>query len=112
MSSSITKRRCVLVCQYRSCERSGAVDVLAAFRKVAPTGVLISESNCLGQCGSGPTVRVTPDEIWYRQVTPEDVPVIVEQHLQNDQPVQRLLHPRFHPRDDAYIPIRESGSAI
>lgn len=53
-------------------------------------------SECLGQCGSGPTVKVMPDETWYCQVKPEDVGEIVSQHLQGGKPVQRLLHPRFH----------------
>jgi (2Fe-2S) ferredoxin len=94
------KRRCVSVCQYRSCNRSGSAAVLAAFREVNLPGVLISASDCMGQCASGPTVRVTPDNVWYCRVKPEDVEAIATQHLQHDEPVERLLHPRFHPRFD------------
>lgn len=46
----------------------------------------------------GATVRVLPDETWYARVKPEDVPEIVEQHLNQNKPVERLLHPRLHPR--------------
>ncbi|MFQ3615705.1 MAG: (2Fe-2S) ferredoxin domain-containing protein [Cyanobacteriota bacterium] len=94
------KRRCVSVCQYRSCERSGSAAVLAAFREANLPGVLISASDCMGQCASGPTVRVTPDNVWYCRVKPEDVGAIATRHLQQDEPVERLLHPRFHPRFD------------
>jgi (2Fe-2S) ferredoxin len=59
-------------------------------------------SGCLGQCNIGPTVRVIPDEIWYYRVTPEDVPLIVEQHLKQGEPVQEKLNPRFHPRSQYY----------
>ena len=87
----------MLVCQYRSCTRNGSAEVLAAFRVAAPTGVFVNSSDCLGQCASGPTVRVMPDGTWYCRVKPADVGAIVQQHLVSDQPVQSLLHPRFHP---------------
>ncbi len=86
-----------MVCQHRSCERNYSPDVLAALQASAPPGVLIASSGCLGQCGSGPTVQVMPDQVWYCRVKPEDAVEIVESHLQGDRPVQRLLHPRFHP---------------
>lgn len=47
-------------------------------------------------------VRIAPDNTWYCRVYPKDVIGIIENHIQNNQPVQRLLHPRFHPRYDAY----------
>jgi (2Fe-2S) ferredoxin len=93
-------RRCVAVCQYRSCERNGAAEVLAALWAVVPPNILVSASDCMGQCASGPTVTVTPDGTWYCRVKVEDVEAIVTEHLQADQPVERLLHPRFHPRFD------------
>lgn len=92
------KRRCVLVCQYRSCTRSGATEVLEAFQAALPTEVLAAGSGCLGQCTSGPTVQVMPDATWYCQIKPSDVPAIVEQHLLHDRPVEKFLHPRLHPR--------------
>lgn len=95
------KRRCVMVCQYRSCTRNGAAEVLAAFQGATPAGVFVSSSDCMGQCASGPTVRVMPDGYWYCRVKPSDVPAIVQQHLRQDQPVTQLLHPRFHPASDA-----------
>lgn len=92
-----------MVCQYRSCERNHSPEVLAALRAIAPKGVLISSSGCLGQCASGPTVQVMPDETWYCRVRPDDAAEIVDQHLKGDRPVQRLLHPRFHPYDGAAV---------
>lgn len=92
-----------MICQHRSCQRNGSSEVLAAFRQAdKPKGVMIAESDCMGQCGSGPTVRVMPDDVWYCRVTAADVPRIIEQHLQNGKPVQDLLHPRFHSQLDAY----------
>ncbi|MEM8804982.1 MAG: (2Fe-2S) ferredoxin domain-containing protein [Cyanobacteria bacterium P01_G01_bin.38] len=87
----------IQVCQYRTCSRSQSAKVLEAFRIYASAECMVASSGCLGQCGSGPTVRVMPDNVWYCRVRPEDVAEIVEQHIQGQQPVKRLLHPRFHP---------------
>ncbi|MEB3355549.1 MAG: (2Fe-2S) ferredoxin domain-containing protein [Synechococcales bacterium] len=99
--STPPSRRCVLVCQHRSCQRNGSEAVLAAFKATPVANVFVSGSDCTGQCSSGPTVRVMPDGTWYCRVKPEDVVTIVDEHLKGDRPVQSLLHPRLHPRFDA-----------
>lgn len=92
--------RCVLVCQNTSCLRQNSQEVLKTF--IAETenvvDVNIRASGCLGQCNTGPTVKVTPDEVWYYRVQPHDVPKIVTQHLQGNEPVDNMLNPRIHPR--------------
>ncbi|MEM7772201.1 MAG: (2Fe-2S) ferredoxin domain-containing protein [Cyanobacteria bacterium P01_A01_bin.37] len=100
------QRRCVLVCQGRSCQRNGAHAVLAEFRANTKdlSPVFVAECECTGQCSSGPTVRITPDETWYCRITPDDVLKIVEEHLTGDIPVNELLHPRFHPQIDSFMP--------
>ncbi|MBF2077834.1 MAG: (2Fe-2S) ferredoxin domain-containing protein [Synechococcales cyanobacterium T60_A2020_003] len=90
------RRRCVLVCQHRSCDRAGAAVVLEEFRRQVPDGVFVSASQCLGLCGAGPNVHITPDNIWYCQIAPKHVAAIVQSHLIEDQPVEALLHPRMH----------------
>lgn len=97
-----TESRCVMVCQHQSCLRNNAAEVLKAFETakieagdgIAP--VKIISTGCMGQCSTGPTVRVTPDEIWYYRVQPEDVGAIVQEHLVGGQPIDRLLNPRIH----------------
>lgn len=101
-NASTPKRRYILVCQYRSCARNGSAEVLAAFQSTVPAGVFAGGSDCMGQCASGPTVRVMPDGTWYCRVKPSHIPTIVQQHLYEDHLVEPLLHPRFHPRPDAY----------
>ncbi|MEM6425138.1 MAG: (2Fe-2S) ferredoxin domain-containing protein [Cyanobacteria bacterium P01_H01_bin.119] len=91
-----------MVCQNRTCLRSRSDLVLAEFQKHQAPHTMVSPSGCLGQCGSGPMVTVMPDQVWYCRVSIQDVPDIVEHHLQNGEPVKRLLHPRFHPSFDAY----------
>jgi len=86
----------VFVCQHTSCLAAGSAKVLAAFGQVE--GYEIVGCGCLGQCSTGPTVRVTPDEIWYYRVQPKDVPQIVEQHLKGGEPVAAKMNPRIHLR--------------
>ncbi|MDY6939534.1 MAG: (2Fe-2S) ferredoxin domain-containing protein [Cyanobacteriota bacterium] len=97
-SLSQDQKSCILVCQHRSCLGQGSAQTLDAFEKEAPSEFAVEGSECMGQCSSGPTVRVTSDETWYCQVKPEDVPEIVERHLKGGQPVDRKLNPRIHLR--------------
>jgi (2Fe-2S) ferredoxin len=50
-------------------------------------------SSCLDECATGPTVCVMPDNVWYRGVAAGDVDEIVESHLRNGRPVERLRSP-------------------
>jgi (2Fe-2S) ferredoxin len=52
--------------------------------------VRINKSGCLDQCEHGPTVVVYPEAVWYGNVTPADAAEIVEEHLVNGRPVERL----------------------
>lgn len=47
-------------------------------------------AGCLDVCGFGPSLVVYPEGIFYGKVTLEDVEEIVESHLVNDIPVERL----------------------
>jgi (2Fe-2S) ferredoxin len=102
-AEAILARRCVLVCQHQSCTRSGAAEVLKAFQDAVDESLLVSASDCMGQCAVGVSVRVLPDDSWYCRIRPHHVAAIVEQHLWANQPVSELLHPRFHPQQ-AYLP--------
>jgi (2Fe-2S) ferredoxin len=50
----------------------------------------------MGQCSSGPTVRVATDETWYCRVQAEDVQTIIDQHLLGGEPVTAKLNSRLH----------------
>ncbi|MGC9503946.1 (2Fe-2S) ferredoxin domain-containing protein [Baaleninema sp.] len=97
-SSNASETPRIFVCQYRSCTNNGSEQTLQAFREANLEGVEVEGCGCLGQCSSGPTVRVAADETWYCQVQPEDVPHIVQQHLRDGQPVEDKLNPRIHLR--------------
>ena len=96
----ISSDRCIMVCQHQSCQRHNSAEVLKAFESATQLlpDVRVNSSGCMGQCSTGPTVRVTPDEIWYCRVKPTDIHVIVEQHLKGGEIVEAMLNPRIHMR--------------
>jgi (2Fe-2S) ferredoxin len=95
-SSPDPSHHLVLVCKHRTCRKQGSAQVLAAFEAHPLPAVTLIAAPCLGQCGNGPMVRVLPEDIWYWQVSPEEVPAIVEQHLIQGHPVEAMLYPVFH----------------
>ena len=52
--------------------------------------VRANNSGCLDACSFGPAIVVYPEGVWYGGVKLEDVPEIVESHLLNGVPVERL----------------------
>lgn len=98
--------RHVFVCNGKSCAALGSADVKAAFQaelkkqeleygKVSkgrnPDGsILLTDCGSMGYCAIGTAVLVYPEGVWYAQVTPEDVPEIVEKHLLGGETVERL----------------------
>ena len=53
--------------------------------------VVLTECGSIGFCSVGTAVMVYPDGVLYGQVNAEDVPEIIEEHLENDRPVERLV---------------------
>jgi (2Fe-2S) ferredoxin len=51
------------------------------------------KAGCLDVCEWGPTVVVYPEAVWYGRVRPEDVEEIVQSHLIDGRPVERLRIP-------------------
>jgi len=56
--------------------------------------VRVNNSGCLDQCGHGPNAVVYPDNVWYSHLTLTDVPLIIQEHLIEGKPVEKL---RYHP---------------
>ena len=81
-----------------SCHMRGAVEVRDRLKlelkqhRVLKT-IRVNHAGCLDQCQSGVAIVVYPEQVWYRHVTVDDVPEIVERHLIGGQLVERLLMP-------------------
>lgn len=53
-------------------------------------GIRINNAGCLGRCAEGPVLVVYPEGVWYTYQNRGDVDEIIESHLQNNTPVERL----------------------
>jgi len=86
-----------------SCAAKGSPAIRAEMKKqIKERGlrgvVRANQSGCLDACEYGPSVVVYPEGIWYGGVKPEDVKEILESHIIDGKPVERLLiqNPKFN----------------
>ncbi|MBM4323206.1 MAG: 4Fe-4S dicluster domain-containing protein, partial [Deltaproteobacteria bacterium] len=49
-------------------------------------------TGCNGFCAEGPILVVYPEGIFYKKLTPDDVPFLVEEHFLKGRPVQKFLY--------------------
>lgn len=96
----------VFVCNGKSCTAVGSPEVKKAFEKELekrnlrygkeskgrnPNGeIVLTDCGSVGFCSIGTAVLVYPEGVWYAQVRAEDVPEIVEEHLEKGNVVERL----------------------
>ena len=97
ISNKDPNRLAVAACVSTGCEALGVQKVLQAFDEQIKKHDLegkvdIKETGCLGFCEKGPRIVIYPEEIYYFQVTAEDVPEIVEKTLINKQIIEKLLY--------------------
>jgi len=77
------------------CADKNSVEIRALLKKrlkelgLSPT-IRSNAAGCLDACEHGATVLVYPEQIWYGHVTLEDVEEIIQEHLINNKPVERL----------------------
>ncbi len=55
-----------------------------------PGQIRINKAGCLDRCDLGPVAVVYPEGIWYTFVDRQDIDEIIESHLVNGIPVERL----------------------
>lgn len=89
------------------CFNKGSGEVRSLFKKrLKELGlnhlVRANSSGCLDACEFGATVLVYPEQIWYGGVKIEDVEEIIQNHIIQNRPVERLLikDKRFHKDDN------------
>jgi (2Fe-2S) ferredoxin len=96
-------RHHVFVCENRRdpddprgcCAAKGSEEIRTALKEeIARRGlkrqVRANAAGCLDACAHGPSIVVYPEGVWYGRVRVEDIPEIVESHLVNGVPVERL----------------------
>jgi NADP-reducing hydrogenase subunit HndC len=87
----------VLVCAGAGCISSGCKEVERNLINELQNHNLdqeikVVETGCIGSCDLGPVIVVYPEGVFYERVKPQDVKLIVEEHLLKGRPVAQLLH--------------------
>jgi NADP-reducing hydrogenase subunit HndC len=87
----------VLVCAGAGCISSGCKEVERNLINELQSHNLdqeikVVETGCIGSCDLGPVIVVYPEGVFYERVKPQDVKLIVEEHLLKGRPVTQLLH--------------------
>ena len=93
----------VLVCSDPECLRKGAHEVEDALQdELVSQGLIdevqVLETSRLGGCSHGPELMVYPEGIHYSNLTPDDIPYLVEEHFLKGRIVQKFTTPppSFH----------------
>jgi (2Fe-2S) ferredoxin len=55
-----------------------------------PGKVRINQAGCLERCEEGPVVVIYPEGTWYTYIDNEDIDEIIDSHIVNGIPVERL----------------------
>ena len=50
----------------------------------------VNMAGCLDRCDEGPVMVVYPEAVWYTYVDRADIDEIIDEHLVNGRPVERL----------------------
>ncbi|KJS32992.1 MAG: NADH dehydrogenase [Desulfatitalea sp. BRH_c12] len=87
----------LLICGGTGCHATGSLKVKEALinelaAKQLQDKVEVVETGCNGFCAMGPLMVVHPGDIFYQKMTIEDIPVIVQDHLIDGKPVEKLLY--------------------
>lgn len=100
-------RYTIYICGGAGCISSHSEDVVQALKKAIALRGLMQEirlvsTGCIGLCAQGPCMIVDPDGVFYGQLTPEKVRMIVDRHLIGGRVVKECC---YHDEPTgAYIP--------
>ncbi|MCM8711408.1 NADH-quinone oxidoreductase subunit NuoF [Clostridium sp. SYSU_GA19001] len=91
------EKRDILVCGGTGCKASRSDQIVRNLKRYIDLAGLtdkvnVSITGCFGFCEKGPIVKVSPDNVFYVHVKPEDAEDIVRDHLVNGNVVERLLY--------------------
>ncbi|MHA2213844.1 MAG: NAD(P)H-dependent oxidoreductase subunit E, partial [Candidatus Thorarchaeota archaeon] len=103
-SSQVTT---VFICRGTGCESSKSallheLLVNEIRNRGMEKNVHVKKTGCHGFCQQGPLMIIEPDDIFYVKVQEKDIPEIVESHLIQGIPVERLFY--IEPNSEEKVP--------
>ena len=94
-NKDLLNQKRIMVCAGTGCTSSKSDKIIENLEKELKVNkiknVTVEKTGCFGFCAKGPIVVIDPEEIFYEMVLPEDAKEIVESHIINNNPVERLL---------------------
>jgi NADH:ubiquinone oxidoreductase subunit F (NADH-binding)/(2Fe-2S) ferredoxin/Pyruvate/2-oxoacid:ferredoxin oxidoreductase delta subunit len=92
-------KRKILICLGEACRANGSVEILAEFKRVLAEKKIrdisveaVIETGCHGYCALGALVIIEPEGTFYTKVKKSDVSKIVEETLEKNQIIERLIY--------------------
>jgi (2Fe-2S) ferredoxin len=78
------------------CHDKGSTEIIEEFKKHLKelglnSKMRVNKAGCLDACEFGPVMVVYPEQIWYGNFSKNDIEEIIQSHLLNDKPVERIL---------------------
>jgi len=70
--------------------RNYAKDKVKQLNVTGKGHIRVNNAGCLSRCSEGPVLVIYPEAVWYSYVDEEDIDEIIDEHLQNGRPVERL----------------------
>jgi NADP-reducing hydrogenase subunit HndC len=103
-------RKQLLVCSGAGCKSGQSEEildnlVLEVEALALENEIQVIKSGCFGLCELGPVVKIMPDDVIYKGVTPGDAEEIINQHILKGNIVERLIY------KDPQTKMRVSSSA-
>lgn len=99
MSKLKKVRNHLLVCTHKTCIKQGGEKTIKQLKKTLKkrglqSEVLITEVDCLDQCGRGPVVIVYPEGVWYGSVDENCAKEIIKQNVAKGRATKcaKILH--------------------
>jgi NADH-quinone oxidoreductase subunit F len=85
------------ICGGTGCKASQSDKILANLQEAIEANGLsgkvnVSITGCFGFCEKGPIVKISPDNVFYVKVKPEDAKEIIEEHIMKKNVIARLLY--------------------
>ena len=87
----------ILICGGTGCHASRSAEIFTKFQEILEQKNLTDRykpirTGCFGFCEQGPIVKIIPDNTFYVRVSIDDVSEIIDNHLINNNKVDRLLY--------------------